>query len=79
MADIQNSDDIDQSDDTESNAKSDKESDKELLGVARNRWNIAVDAETEIRSVALDDMNFRAGDQWDVKVKQSRDCLFIHI
>jgi len=83
VADIQNSDDIDQSDDTESNAKSDKESDKELLGVARNRWNIAVDAETEIRSVALDDMNFRAGDQWDVKVKQSREqdcrpCLTIN-
>lgn len=58
-------------------------SDEEILRVARERFQLAVDAETENRIHALDDLKFRAGQQWPDDVKRAREqdrrpCLTIN-
>lgn len=55
----------------------------EFLKTARKRFDLAVDAESEMRKLALEDLEFRAGEQWPQEVKQSRDldrrpCLTIN-
>ena len=55
----------------------------EFLKLARKRFDLAVDAESEMRKLALEDLEFRAGEQWPQDVKQSRDlerrpCLTIN-
>lgn len=59
------------------------EKDEDILSLARSRFDLAVEAETEIREEALDDLKFRAGDQWPGDVKNARDldrrpCLTIN-
>lgn len=56
---------------------------QELLRVARERFQLAVDAEIDIRRDQLDDMRFLSGEQWPEVVKQSREldrrpCLTIN-
>jgi hypothetical protein len=55
-------------------ADNDKASDNssELLRVARERFKLVVDAESEIREAFLDDFKFRAGDQWPENIKVER-------
>lgn len=55
----------------------------EFLKTARKRFDLAVDAESEMRKLWLEDLEFRAGEQWPQDVKQSRDldrrpCLTIN-
>ncbi len=60
-----------------------KRDDTEFLNVARARWTMASDEEAENRKKALDDLKFRAGEQWEVNIKSDRDldkrpCLTIN-
>lgn len=55
----------------------------ELLNLAKKRFDQASDVERESRALALDDLKFRAGEQWPDAVKQqrqedSRPCLTIN-
>ncbi len=55
----------------------------ELLRVARKRYEAAVDAERENREQALEDLEFRAGEQWPEAIQQEREedgrpCLTIN-
>ena len=57
--------------------------DEKLLEVARKRFKLAEEAESEIRRLALDDLQFLAGDQWPEQVRYGRDldnrpCLTIN-
>lgn len=63
--------------------KASRESDEEILKTAKARFDLAVEAESDIRRDALDDLKFRAGEQWDHQVKSSREqdqrpCLTIN-
>lgn len=63
--------------------KSDKSADEEILKVARERFQLAVEAESEIRKDALDDLKFSAGEQWPDEIKNGRNqdgrpCLTIN-
>lgn len=54
-----------------------------FLARMRENWNLAVEEESENREKALDDLKFRAGDQWDGLIKSKRDldkrpCLTIN-
>lgn len=54
-----------------------------LLELAKKRFQLASDAESEIRKEALDDLKFRAGEQWPDAVKNQREtdkrpCLTIN-
>jgi len=58
-------------------------SDKDLLALARERFKIAVDAESQFRREALDDLRFLTGEQWPAETKQqrgeeNRPCLTIN-
>lgn len=60
-----------------------KTDNQELLEVAKKRFQLAVEAESEQRKDALDDLEFRAGHQWDDKIKSDRQvegkpCLTIN-
>lgn len=60
----------------------DKKDDK-FIETALKRFNLAAEAEADLRKKALDDLKFRAGDQWPMNVKQARDvdkrpCLTIN-
>lgn len=46
---------------------------EEILRVARERFNVAEEAEGEIRKAALEDLEFRSGKQWPEKAKADRD------
>lgn len=64
-------------------AKKTKNSDQDILSVARDRYKLAEEADSKIRSVALEDLEFRAGKQWpeDVKAERTLDkrpCLVIN-
>lgn len=55
----------------------------DILATARERLALAEEAETDIRLQALDDLNFRAGEQWPANVQQDRNrdgrpCLVIN-
>lgn len=63
--------------------KKENSGDRELLEIAKKRFALASEAETEIRSDALDDLKFSAGEQWPADVKAARDsdrrpCLVIN-
>lgn len=67
---------------TESKEKSKKQID-EILRVARERFVLSEEAFSEIRSIALEDLEFRAGEQWPEGVKNERNldgrpCLTIN-
>lgn len=54
-----------------------------LLKLARERFITSSDAESEIRKEALDDLEFRVGEQWPAKIKRQRyqdqrPCLTIN-
>src|SRR5882724_12305844 len=56
---------------------------KDFLALARERFQIAVDAETDEREKRLDDLKFATGDQWPQETKRIRDasnrpCLTIN-
>ena len=58
-------------------------SDEEILASAKKRFRDVDEAEAEIRKNAIEDMKFRAGDQWpdDVKTQRNLDgrpCLTIN-
>jgi hypothetical protein len=64
-------------------AKAKKEADEKLLAEAHKRFSLAEEAESEIRSLALEDLEFRAGKQWPDAVSQERQrdgrpCLVIN-
>jgi len=67
---------------TPSEAKQER-SDEEILAEAHSRFKLAEEAESEIRARASEELKFRTGDQWDEKVKASRQrdyrpCLTIN-
>lgn len=82
MADIEN----DTPAQTDSAATSDLDASREsedVLALARERFRLASEADTEIRRLALEDLRFRAGDQWPEALKKSRDeddkpCLTVN-
>lgn len=49
-----------------------KETDK-FLTEARSRFDLCVDAESDNRDLALEDLYFRNGDQWPDKIKRQRE------
>lgn len=64
-------------------AKEDKNSDEAILEEARKRFMLANTAESRNRERALDDINFRNGDQWDEEDKNQREterrpCLVVN-
>jgi hypothetical protein len=53
-----------------STKKSEKKSDEQsLLEVARKRFDLAVEAESAQRKESLEDLKFRAGEQWPENIK----------
>lgn len=57
--------------------------DQQLLSLARDRFQQAVDATRELRDKALDDLRFVTGDQWPDSIRRQRDqdgrpCLTIN-
>lgn len=48
--------------------------DEEVLELARERFDLAAEAWKDIHSDALEDIEFRAGKQWDEKLKASREA-----
>jgi hypothetical protein len=66
----------------EGSADRTKEHEK-ILGIARKRFALAEEAEAENRDLALDDLRFAAGEQWDDQILRSREsdrrpCLVIN-
>jgi hypothetical protein len=64
----------------EAYSKGDKES---FLATARKRFDRAVEAESENRHMAVDDLKFKNGDQWPEQIKaarsqEKRPCLTIN-
>ncbi len=60
-----------------------KSENEEILRIARERFKLAEEAEADIRRVALEDLEFRAGRQWPEAVRNDRDredrpCLTIN-
>jgi len=68
----------------EENPETPKKNDVEsILEVARRRFKLAQEAENEIREKALDDLRFRAGEQWPESLRAEREdegqpCLTIN-
>ena len=66
----------------ESPAKADSD-DELLLGLARTRFQLAADSESENRDERLEDRKFLVGEQWPEDIKQARDqekrpCLVVN-
>lgn len=60
-----------------------KEKDRKIIETAQKRFKLAQEATTDIRTNGLDDLKFRAGDQWPDEIKRDRDeynrpCLTIN-
>src|ERR1700731_567910 len=60
-----------------------KRDEQKILATARKRFKRAVEAEGDNRSMALEDLKFKAGDQWPADIKQQRTndrrpCLTIN-
>ncbi len=58
-------------------------SDRDINEIARTRFKLASEAETSVRKDALEDLRFRAGEQWPDQIKHQRDieqrpCLTIN-
>jgi hypothetical protein len=71
--------DIDETKDSEA----DNKADEDILRIARERFDLAEEAEIDIRKDAIDDLEFRAGNQWPEAIKQEREqdnrpCLVIN-
>jgi hypothetical protein len=72
------------SDDTkQADEESSRLDDEKLLKVAQDRFRLAEEAEMEIRRLALEDLEFRAGKQWPDMIeadrqKDGRPCLVIN-
>jgi len=65
------------------NEAQEAKSDDAILAEALARFKLAEEAETEIRRLALEDLQFRAGNQWPEEVRAERDrdrrpCLTIN-
>lgn len=61
----------------------DQNASDDILKEAISRLELAEEAETEIRRLALDDLKFRSGEQWPDNIRQDRDrdgrpCLVIN-
>lgn len=68
---------------SEKSGANESERKRKLLEKARARFKLAEEAESEQRRLSLDDLRFRAGEQWDEKTKADRDrdgrpCLVIN-
>ncbi len=50
----------------------DKLTDEEILSLAHDRFEIAVEAEAITRALELDDLKFMCGEQWPTAIKQAR-------
>jgi hypothetical protein len=64
-------------------ADSADDADEKILESARSRFQLAAEAESDMREQALDDYRFRAGEQWDDTTKNqrhvdNRPCLVIN-
>jgi hypothetical protein len=57
-------------------SKRTSEQTRQFLALARERFKLAADAESEIRKKALDDLKFYDGDQWDETIKAKREKKF---
>ena len=69
------------SDDDESHEP--EESDDDIVALAKKRFLLAQEAEHDIRRDALDDLKFRAGEQWPEDIKnerkiEGRPCLTVN-
>lgn len=53
--------------------KIDKKKQEKILEVAHKRFNLAAEANLEIRKVGLEDLEFRSGEQWPDQVKNQRN------
>lgn len=67
----------------DSEKKKPKSKNDELVETAKKRFNLAVEAEAEIREVGKEDLLFRAGQQWPDNIKAEREadarpCLVIN-
>jgi hypothetical protein len=51
-------------------------SDEELIAIAKKHFQIAADADSDIRAAQTEDLKFLAGDQWPAEIKQRRDLKF---
>ena len=61
----------------------DNESDDDIIATAKKRWLSAMEAESEMRADAYDDLVFRLGEQWPEEVRREREldgrpCLTIN-
>ncbi|MBP9693182.1 MAG: hypothetical protein KBE16_00530 [Alphaproteobacteria bacterium] len=68
---------------TEEKSKRSQEQIDEILRVARDRFVLSDEAFKDIRTTALEDLKFRAGDQWPEEIKSERNqdgrpCLTIN-
>ena len=52
-----------------------RQSDKDILATAKARYQLAQDAESEIRREALIDLEFAAGKQWDTDDERARRAM----
>ncbi len=60
-----------------------RQSEREVLRIARKRYERAITAEATNRGAALDDLKFKNGDQWDESAKarrlaERRPCLTVN-
>jgi len=53
-------------------AKIQRDTTDDFLRIARERFHLCVDAEQTLRMAQLDDMQFRASEQWPEEIKQQR-------
>lgn len=65
------------------NEESNEKSNDDIIAEAKARFTLAEEAETEIRRLALDDLEFRSGKQWADNIEQDRNrdgrpCLVIN-
>lgn len=72
-----------QSYDSEEESSTEESRQKKLLEQAHARWKLADEATNESRILALEDLKFRAGEQWDEHIRAQREldrrpCLTIN-
>jgi hypothetical protein len=63
--------------------KKSKRNSKKVIETAKKRFQLAVEADQQVRDVALEDLKFRAGEQWPEQIKSertndNRPCLVIN-
>ncbi|MBK7892894.1 MAG: hypothetical protein IPJ84_19180 [Bdellovibrionales bacterium] len=67
----------------QSEKENQNQDDEKILEIARARFDLAAEAEREVRELALEDLKFGAGEQWDLRDKDQREldrrpCLTIN-